>query len=191
MKSRYFALESPSLWSGVKHARAEERRVLTDLLHYLLEIERRQAHLLWGYSSLFTFLTEGLGYDPSSAHRRKEALQALKDTPEIEPKLKTGALALSTVCQVRQLIREEEKTRSVSFEEKRELLALVEHRSQTEAERILMDARPEAMRLISERRAQASRSRPLPESRREIHVVIPESLFSKWERLKDLRSQAL
>src|SRR5688500_3328425 len=100
MKSRYVGLESRELLSGVKGAREKERQVLLDLLHYLLEIERRRAYLVWGYSSLFVVLTDGLGYEKASAYRRLLALEALRSMPEIEDKLTDGSLSLSTVCQV-------------------------------------------------------------------------------------------
>ena len=111
MKSRYHALESPSLLTGVQSARQEEKRVLTDLLHYLLEIERRRVYLDWSYGSLFTFLTEGLGYENASAYRRLSAVRAMRELPEIEQKLNEGSITLSTLCQVQRVIRHEEKSR--------------------------------------------------------------------------------
>ena len=190
--SRYSHLSSLELLSGIQSARQQEKRILADLLHYLLEIERRKAHLDWGYSSLFVFLTEGLGYEKASAYRRLEALRAMRELPEIEGKLLSGALSLSTLGQVRQVIRHEEKTlaRSLPISEKRELFAQVEGRSQSEAERVLVEARPAAMRAIQDRARRSVGDRPLPGHRWELRIEISEQSYARWEKLKDLRSQA-
>src|SRR5690606_32588443 len=87
-----------------------------------------------------------------------------------------------------QVIRQEEKFRVVPVQEKRELLGMIEGKTQNQVERVLVEARPVAMQTIQESRRQTEP--PLPGNRRELRVVISEGLYRKWEKLKDLRSQA-
>ncbi len=190
MRSRFAGLDRNALLSGIRHARSEEKRILSDLLQYLSEIDRRRAYIDWGYSNLFAFLIHELGYEKASAHRRLLALRALRSYPEVDKKLRTGELNLSTVCQAQQVIQSEQKLRVMPVEERRTIFQLVENRSQREAERALVDAYPNTVQTLKSERLNRPTERAIPGGLREIRWMIPEELASQIERLKDLRSQA-
>ncbi len=190
MKSRFAHLDRDSLLSGIRHARSEEKRILSDLLQYLAEIDRRKSYIEWGYSNLFAFLIRELGYEKSSAYRRLLALRALRSNPEVDKKLRTGELNLSTLCQAQQVIQAEQKVRNIPADERRSIYQLVENRSQREAERALVDAYPHTSQMLKNERLNRPTERAVPGGLREIRWMIPEELADGLERLKDLRSQA-
>jgi hypothetical protein len=78
---------------------SKEREVLVKLLHHLKEIDSRKLYSDLGYSSLFSYLTKGLGYSESSACRRISAARLLKTHPEIETKIEKGSLNLTNLNQ--------------------------------------------------------------------------------------------
>jgi hypothetical protein len=78
---------------------SKEREVLVKLLHHLKEIDSRKLYSDLGYSSLFSYLTKGLGYSESSACRRISATRLLKTHPEIESKIEEGSLNLTNLNQ--------------------------------------------------------------------------------------------
>src|SRR5690606_6069990 len=131
---------------------------------------------------------EELGYDKASAYRRLTAMRALGEMPEVEKKRNDGSLNLSTLCQVQQVIRQEEKSREVPIEEKRQLLQMIENKSQSQAERLLAEAKPAAMQAVRESRRSSEQA--LPKNRHEVRFVISEEVYLKWQKLKDLRSHA-
>jgi hypothetical protein len=75
----------------------KEREVLTAVLHHLREIERRRLFSALKYQSLFDYAERRLGYSRDQAWRRIEAMRMLKECPEIEEKIATGALSLTNI----------------------------------------------------------------------------------------------
>ena len=56
-----------TLIEDLKSMVADERKLLTTILHHLKEVEDRRLYLERGYSSLFAFITAELGYSESAA----------------------------------------------------------------------------------------------------------------------------
>jgi len=79
---------------------SRERQLLTEVLHHLREVEIRHLYLERGYSSLWAFATEELGYSESAAQRRIQAMRLLKEIPEVEEKIESGRLSLSVASQL-------------------------------------------------------------------------------------------
>ena len=63
-------LSNEALLSELKNLRAEERALTRKLLEHLAELDRRKLYLEYGYSSLFAFTTQYLGYSEPAAQRR-------------------------------------------------------------------------------------------------------------------------
>jgi hypothetical protein len=78
----------------------KERELLVKLLHHLKEIDSRKLYSDLGYSSLFVYMTKGLGFSESAAGRRIQAARLLNSHPEIETKIETGSLNLTNLNQV-------------------------------------------------------------------------------------------
>lgn len=86
---------------------SKEREVLVKLLHYVKEIDSRKLYSDLGYSSLFSYMTKGLGYSESAAGRRIQAARLLKSHPEIESKIEKGSLNLTNLNQVAFVLKNE------------------------------------------------------------------------------------
>ena len=82
------SLSDSDLLSQTQSLVRRERELTTELLWHLREVEHRRLYAEQGYSSLFDYVTRGLGYAEGSADRRISAMRLLKDLPEIEPALK-------------------------------------------------------------------------------------------------------
>jgi hypothetical protein len=73
----------------------KEREITLQVLHYLVELERRQLYARLGYASLFEFCTRQLGCSESGANRRIRAARCIRDFPEVAAMLERGELDLS------------------------------------------------------------------------------------------------
>jgi hypothetical protein len=78
-----------------------ENDSLSDLLAHLAELEEREICIALGYSSLFAYCTEVLGFCKSSAGRRIAAARVCRDYPEAFARVANGELQLSVLCALR------------------------------------------------------------------------------------------
>src|SRR5690242_3386331 len=75
-------ISNEALFATVRNLREKECQTTADMIRYLAEIDRRGIYQDAGFSSLFTYLTEGLGYSEGSAARRCRAVRCYTDSPE-------------------------------------------------------------------------------------------------------------
>ena len=124
----------------------DERRVTVEVLHHLREAERRMLYAELGYPSLFAYATGELGYSEAAASRRIEAMRAMREVAELEPRIESGELTLSNIVQARVAIRhhERELKTKVSAERKREVLLSMAGLSKRAAEKTLARELPTA-----------------------------------------------
>jgi hypothetical protein len=101
-------LASDALEAELLGLRRQERRLEVEVLHGLIEVERRRLHLDRGYGSLFAYCVERLGYCESSAGRRIAAARALRTCPRIEGLLLAGEVHVSTVAMAAKSIAKDE-----------------------------------------------------------------------------------
>jgi hypothetical protein len=80
---------------------SEERKILTEILLHLQEVERRDLHLDEGYSPLFDYAVKNLGYTGSQAYRRIAAMRLMTEIPELKASLDSGELNLTQLTQAR------------------------------------------------------------------------------------------
>jgi hypothetical protein len=107
----------------------KEREVLVKLLHHVKEIDNRKLYSDLGFSSLFTYLTKGLGYSESAAGRRIQAARLLKSHPEIEAKIEKGSLNLTNLNQVAFALKNE------TLDDQKDFLAKIEGLSSVETKK--------------------------------------------------------
>jgi hypothetical protein len=69
-----------------------ENDSLSELLAHLAELDRRELCVALGYSSLFAYCTEALGFCKSSAGRRIAAARVCREHPEAFARVATGEL---------------------------------------------------------------------------------------------------
>ena len=159
---------------------AEERSVTLEILRHLREVERRRLYAGRSYPSLFEYATRELGYSEGAAQRRISSMRLLKELPELEPKIESGALSLSVVAQAQSFFRQEPK----SIEEKRVVLLALEGRSRREAEREL------ASRALEPARLAPDRFRSISSELVQIQFMASPKLREQFEELKALLAHA-
>src|SRR6202042_2570874 len=96
-------LSDDSLHNGNIETAREEREVLSRMLHRLRETERRRLFSKYKCSSLFDYAVKFLKYSSDQADRRIKAMRLLRDLPEVEEKINSGALNLTNMALVQTL----------------------------------------------------------------------------------------
>lgn len=120
------------LLQDTKRLVSEERRLTTQILHHLKEIDRRKLYSDYKYESLFDYCTKDLGYSAAGAHRRIVAARLLKDLPQIESKIDNGLLSLTNVAEANKYFNQNEIK---SPAEKLQILSQIEGLSSRECEK--------------------------------------------------------
>ncbi|MBS1983884.1 MAG: hypothetical protein JST16_06905, partial [Bdellovibrionales bacterium] len=139
------ALKDSELLSATKALVQKERAVTMEVLRHLQEIERRKLFANLRYPSLFEYAVHELGYSEAAAGRRIQAMRLMTELPEVAPKIESGALSLSNICQAHSFFREINKAQpevALSREQKTEVLAQLEDKSAREGQRILLSISP-------------------------------------------------
>jgi hypothetical protein len=160
----------------------EEKRIGIEVLHHLREIDARKLFASLGFSSLFLYCTQELKYSEGGAYRRIAATRLLRDVPEYEEKLQSGAVSVATLSQVQSFLVQEKRQQNKTYskEEKLELLEKVEGMSSQQTERVLATISPQAVR--------PEKARALNEEETEIRFTASRELMQKIEKLKGLMS---
>src|SRR4051812_2527143 len=92
-----------SLHIGNIQTAKEERELLTRMLHRLRETERRRLYAKYKCHSLFEYAVKFLKYSNDQADRRIKAMRLLRDIPQIEEKISSGALTLTNLALAQKL----------------------------------------------------------------------------------------
>src|SRR4051812_48912640 len=103
MNDRYRlrGLEDDQLLAALSGLVRRENDSLSDLLAHLAELDERALCIALGYSSLFAYCTEALGFCKSSAGRRVAAARVCREFPEAFARVANGELQLSVLCALR------------------------------------------------------------------------------------------
>lgn len=118
-----------------------ERELLTTILWHLLEVERRKLFSDLGCQSLFEYCVRELKYSEGQASRRIQAMRLLKEFPQVEEKISSGALSLTNISQAQSYFRESKKldpSKEFQVEDKIEFLESLEHKSTREVQKIIL-----------------------------------------------------
>jgi 5-methylcytosine-specific restriction endonuclease McrA len=175
------------LISEFKDLVAKERQLQTRILQYLRIIENKKIYLALGFSSLFVFLTEEIGYSETTAYRRIQAMRLIQEMPEVEQKLETGKISLSVASQFHGFLKKENQKRKLnqrpklSLQEKSDLLSKIEGTSAKKCEQKLIGLNPE-LALPQEK------TKTLTPDKTLIQFLANKELIKKIERLKSLTS---
>lgn len=174
-----------------------ERELLTEILWHIREVDRRKLFLEMGFSSLFAYLTEYLGYSPASAQRRLDASRLLLEIPEVSTLIDSGKINLSQVSMIQQSARLAKSISAppTSFNEKQEqnrkitaikkdLLANLEGKTQKQTQILTAQAFSIPVQekpLIKHQADQSVR----------IELTLSQEEWSKVEEMKSLLSQSV
>ncbi len=153
----------------------KERETTLEVLHHLREVDRRSLFATLAYPSLFEYAVKELKYSASAANRRITSMRLLRELPELEQKVESGVLSLSTLSQAQVFFRQENS----SLKSKREVLLSLENKSTREVERELVSRCAEPERLIPEK------LRAVSATHTELKLLVEEGFLSKLEELRN------
>lgn len=175
-------LSHEDLLKRLKLAREQEKELVVSILHDLLEVESRGLYLARGYSSMYTFCMDELGYSESETMVRLNAMRLMQAVPTVAMKIESGSLSLTNAAAVGGQIRKEEKRRKESMPhlEKLALIESIENSSTRECERRLSHALPEIQEVAREK------TKALRDEKTLIQFAADPELMRMLEKLKEL-----
>jgi 5-methylcytosine-specific restriction endonuclease McrA len=136
-------LTNDELFARAKDEVREEENSTLRVLYTLREIERRRAFALKSYPSLYEFCVDFLGYKKGAAYRRILAMEALKELPEVEERIREGALSLMTLSQAQGYFKAQRRqNKSLPVEQKREVIKTLENKSSRQTEEYFLEVMP-------------------------------------------------
>ena len=179
-------LSDEALERRLREGAALERKLQSEMLWHLREVDVRKLYAKRGFPSLYEYVIKYLGYSESSAFRRISAMRLVKELPEIEEKIESGALKLSQLASIQAFARAEKSNvgRVISSEEKRKLLHEVENRSQRETVSHLFQAAASIRSVTPERVRQL-------DSGSEIRFFAARQLVQKFERVREVAAHRI
>ncbi len=174
-------LSDQTLLTAAKTLVADERKITTLILHHLREIECRRLFSSLGFSSLYEYCRQELGYSEASAQRRISAMRLIKEVPEVEEKINSGALSLSVISQVQSYFRDKAKiSEPLNVHEKIQILQNFENKSTREVEKEILAMSPSEIIYNKEK------IRAVTAEQSEIKFYASSGLLKKLEKLKAL-----
>jgi hypothetical protein len=197
-------LTDGALVAEVARLRGGELEVTARLIAHLAEVEVRALYVPAGYSSLFTYCHEGLGYSEDEAYNRKTAAQVARRYPAVVDMLADGRLSLTAVRLLAPVLKDdnwEATFAEAAGKRKREiekLVARLDPRADVAAavrklpapeltSSAVPERRPEGVaavpRVPAARRAEAA---PLAPDRYRVQFTIGEETEKKLRRLQQL-----
>jgi hypothetical protein len=174
------SLNSEQLVLKTKSLVHDEQKITAEIIEHLKEIDARRLYAERGYSSLYEFCLEELGYSEGAAYRRIAAMRLLRDVPEAKAALLAGEISLTNAATLNGFFYSEKKNRHKFYtqKEKLELVRKLKGKSKHETETLL--------RAISPRAIPQERERLLTPTETEIRIVLHERVMKKLRRIKEL-----
>ena len=87
----------------------KERQMCVQLISHLQEIWVRKLYLEKGFSSLFQYVVQELGYSESSAYRRIKAMKLCSALPATKSQIESGKLNLNAAGMLQNFFEQQEK----------------------------------------------------------------------------------
>jgi hypothetical protein len=172
------------LFDQFKQLMQLENRTKAQIVEYVREIERRKLYIEHGFTSLFLFLTKGMGYAVASAQRRMDSARLLDAVPDLKEDLESGALNLTQISMVAQSIRQKRKEEpSVKFnaEDKQDLFNKIKNQDGHETQKIL--AQELNLEIKEYERQKIQRDESL-----RLEITLSKEEATLFKRVKDLIS---
>ena len=120
--------------SRLAELRKSEHSNTVQIIEGLVICQRERAYLPLGYSSIWTYLREGLKYSPAAASRRYKAMKCAMKHPQVIDMLRDHRVSLSTLAKAESLLSQSKNAE--------DLLDQISGRSQVQVERIVAKERP-------------------------------------------------
>jgi hypothetical protein len=173
-----------NLVENLKALVATERKITAEIIEHIQKIDQRKIHVQMGYSSLFAFLTEYIGYSAASAQRRIEAARLLTSVPELKKEVQSGELNLSQVSLVAQSMRQKQKENPfLEFkpEDKKELLLQIKNKSFDASQKIVSEILDLELKTYDQKKVQKDESVRL-------EFTLSKEQMEMFNRVKSLMS---
>lgn len=177
-------IKDHQLLTNTKDLVKKERKLLTDILHHLREIERRRLYCDLGYQSLFEYAVKELHYSEGQAGRRIQAMRLIKEIPQVEKSIASGELSLSNVSQAQSLFRaraKETPQKPMSKKEKNLVLNCLKNKSTREGQKELLKLQPKTPDPQS-----FERERQITEDASEVKFLMNSKLKDRLEEVRSL-----
>lgn len=176
-------LTNDKLLQEAMRAVQNERLSTALVVKHFQEIYSRKLYLERGYPSLFEMATQYFGFCAGAAQRRINSMKLVRELPEVELQIESGALSLTTASTLQGFfVTEEKEKKHYSKVEKLALVNSCLNISTREVERKLVAISPER-----EKRETLTYT---SEERLRLSVSISEDLNCKLNRLKDIWSHS-
>ena len=88
-------LSDTALLAGLQRVVSASQAAAAQVVAHLAEVERRDLHLKAGYSSMFRYVTEGLGFSEGAAYRRIQVARLSRRVPRVLGLIGSGKLHLA------------------------------------------------------------------------------------------------
>jgi hypothetical protein len=123
----------------MKQLARSERELLSEVIICIKQIEKNKLYLERGYSSLFSYLTQEVGYSMGSAQRRIDAARLSLEVPQLVDKIKDGEIKLSQVGMIQKAARYSKKQNKAQIKKDlvQELAGLNEVQTQARVAQVL------------------------------------------------------
>lgn len=176
-------LSSEALILETEKAVKNERHSTAVVVKHFQEIYDRKLHLKRGYPSLFEMATKHFGYCAGAAQRRINSMRLVNDLPEIESKIVSGELSLTTASTLQSFFTSEAKNKNAyPKQDKLKLVTWCLNKPKIEVDRELA--------ILSPGREKRESLTYTSEDRLRISFSISEELHQKLSHLKNLWSHA-
>jgi hypothetical protein len=177
------SLTAEELLIETEKAVKNERLSTAQVVKLFEEIYARKLYLERGYPSLFEMAVKHFGYCAGSAQRRINSMKLMRELPEIEVKIESGELSLTTASTLQGFfVNEKRENKAYSRFEKLNVIQSCLNKSTREVERELVALSP-----TRDKRESVSY---ISESRLRISLSISEELHEKINQLKRLWSHS-
>ncbi len=173
-------LSDKALLTNTEILVARARELRTEILHHLREIERRRLYADLQQPSLFAYCVNILKYSNAQADRHIKAMRLLKELPQIEEKITSGELSLTSAAKVKEFFNQEEKVAPMNLEAKMQVVKKLENKSTREVEKILLQQSSSPAPEVKERIRQVSTAVA------EVKFAADDKLLAKMRRLQGL-----
>lgn len=94
------ALTDEALRARFHDLARQERENAADIVEHLMEVDRREGALDWGYHSFFDYCVRSLGYSEQAAFSRIRAARAARRFPQVLERLRAGRLHMDAVARL-------------------------------------------------------------------------------------------
>src|SRR5262249_46097508 len=127
------ALDPLAFHAQLGRLAGREHDAQAEFLVWLAEFDRRNVYLALGYSSLWTYLLEGLHFDEGQVNLRTRVVHLIQRFPVVADALRGRRLSMSTLVMLGSLMTESNAA---------ELVERASYKSKTAVEELIVSIRP-------------------------------------------------